>query len=468
MAEKNLSEIPKALREQYEKGIAAFQRDNLDYAIAIFMDLLSKEPAFYECREALRATQLKRRKPTGILQKLLKTTHPKLVRAQAIAKHNPLEAIRLCEEVLNQDPLNLIAHRTLSEAALAADLPKTAALSLEILIRHQPEHREIALMLVEAYEKTGQWNKAEALLESLLRKWPDDVELADRLKAISAEKTLYEAGYAKLGREESSYRQVLKDESEARLLEQEARQFKDKESQQALLSEYKRRLEQEPNNLRLLRAIAELHAERKEFDAALEYYRRIQQMETKDPTLEKAIAEIYARKFDQEIEQLDPSDPDYEKKKKEILQRKETFLLEDAKQRVSRYPNDPYLRFELGQRLYNAGQIREAIQQFQKAQLSPHLRTKALYYLALCFKARGIYDLAARALQNALESKTEFDAEKKELLYELGCVYEMMGRPADAIEQFKAIYEVDIEYRDVADRVDAYYSSQRSKQQPNG
>ena len=68
-------------------------------------------------------------------------------------------------------------------------------------------------------------------------------------------------------------------------------------------------------------------------------------------------------------------------------------------------------------------------------------------------------DLAARTLQNAIKEKVVFDDEKKELIYALGCVLEKMGKAEEAIEQFKLIYESDIGYKDVAAKVDAYYSS---------
>ena len=45
-------------------------------------------------------------------------------------------------------------------------------------------------------------------------------------------------------------------------------------------------------------------------------------------------------------------------------------------------------------------------------------------------------------------------------LLQLGLMLEHMGKNEDAIEQFKQIYEVDIGYRDVAAKVDAYYSAQ--------
>ena len=462
MAEKSVGAIPRPLREQYEKGKAAFERNNLDYAITLFMSVLQEEPGFYECREALRATQFKRGGKKGLLKKLLGGTHPKIVTAQALVRRNPVEAIRLCEEVLNKDPLQLTAHKVLADAAVEADFPRTAVLSYEIILKHDPENKEVAMKLARVLGRLGQWGRAEELLQAMVQKYPEDMALNDLLKEVSAQRTLQEGGYEQLGQEESSYRQVLKDEKEAQILEKEERHYRDADTQAQLLAEYEARLEKEPQNLRLLRAIAELYAERKEYDRALEYYRRIQQTEAKDPTIEKAIADIYARKFDEELQQLDPSAPDYEQRKQEILQRKQQFLLEDAGQRVARYPNDPRLHFEYGQLLFEAGRLREAIQHFQKAQASLHLKTRALYWLARCFEQRRMYDLAARSLLNALKEKTEFDEEKKELLYTLGCVYEKMGRQEEAIEQFKAIYEVDIGYRDVADRVDAYYMEKES------
>ena len=57
MAEKNVSELSRDLRELYEKGNAALQKKNYDYAIAIYNQILLKEPSFYPCREALRACQ---------------------------------------------------------------------------------------------------------------------------------------------------------------------------------------------------------------------------------------------------------------------------------------------------------------------------------------------------------------------------------------------------------------------------
>ena len=46
------------------------------------------------------------------------------------------------------------------------------------------------------------------------------------------------------------------------------------------------------------------------------------------------------------------------------------------------------------------------------------------------------------------------------MIYNLGCVLEAMGKREEAVEQLKLIYETDIGYKDVAAKVDAYYSGQ--------
>jgi tetratricopeptide (TPR) repeat protein len=81
-------------------------------------------------------------------------------------------------------------------------------------------------------------------------------------------------------------------------------------------------------------------------------------------------------------------------------------------------------------------------------------------YLGQCLAAKGMNDMAARRIQDALKEKPGFDDEKKELIYLLGSILEKMNKKEEAIEQFKQIYEVDIGYKDVGAKVDAYYSGQ--------
>jgi len=50
------------------------------------------------------------------------------------------------------------------------------------------------------------------------------------------------------------------------------------------------------------------------------------------------------------------------------------------------------------------------------------------------------------------------DRMKKQIVYNLGLVYERMGEPEKSLACMKQIYEVDYGYRDVAKRVESSYA----------
>jgi tetratricopeptide (TPR) repeat protein len=183
-------------------------------------------------------------------------------------------------------------------------------------------------------------------------------------------------------------------------------------------------------------------------------------MSGSDPTLDRAIAGMTVRRYEHQIEQLDPSVTGSAEQAAKLNLEKLAFQIAECQRRVEKYPTDLAIRFDMGVLYFDAGRISEAIQEFQKAQSNPHKRTAAMNYLAQCFAKRKMFDLAAATLQDAIREKVVFDDEKKDLIYNLGCVLESMGKKGDAIEQFKIIYQVDIGYRDVAAKVDAFYAGQ--------
>jgi len=462
MAEKALTDIPRALREQFDRGMAAYNKQNLDYAITLFTDVLQKEPAFYDCREALRAAQFRKGgKAFGIFKKFLGQAAPALAKAQIALRTNPPEALHCAEQVLNEDPKNHAAHELLARAAMNVGLPKTAVLSLEIVFKATPTDRGVAIRLAQALVAAGQVARADKIYSDLLAVNPADLEVARAYKDLGARRTIHEKGYAEFGSNQGSYRDALKDKEEAVTLEQESRTLKAEDVSDRLLAEYQGRLSREPGNPKVLRSIADLHAQSGRHDEALALYQQIIELEgRKDASLEKVIADVRLRQFATRIEALDPGEPDDSERRTALERERDDFELNDCRQRAERFPTDLGIRFELGQIYFRTQRIPEAIQELQKAQSHPHRRLAAMGLLARCFARRSMNDLAARTFQNALKEKPVFDDEKKELLYELGLVLEKMGKSGEAIEQFKMIYENDIGFRDVAARVDAYYAAQ--------
>lgn len=462
MSEKTLQEVSRPLREQFDRGMAAYHKNNLDYAVTLFTDVLQKEPAFFDCRQALRAAQFRKAPAkSGLFKRFLSQAHPNLAKGQIALRTNPSDALYCAEQILNEDPKNNAAHELLAKGAMAVGLYKTAVLSLEIVFKANPSDRGVAMRLAEALVAAGQVQRADKIYSDLLALNPSDLEVARAYKDLGASRTIHEKGYAEFGSDKASYRDALKDKQEAVTLEQESRTLKAEDVGQRLLAEYQQQLATDPTNPKTLRKIAELHVEQGRLDEALAAYQRIADSEgRKDASLEKAIADVRMRQFQARLDALDPLAPDYAENRAKLERERDDFELAECRQRSERFPTDLGIRFELGQLYFRTQRIPEAIQELQKAQTHPHRRLAAMGLLARCFAQRGMFDLAARTLQNALKEKPVFDDEKKDLTYDLGVVLDKMGKPAEAIEQFKLIYESDIGYKDIAARVDAYYSTQ--------
>ncbi|HLH53777.1 MAG TPA: tetratricopeptide repeat protein [Verrucomicrobiae bacterium] len=464
MAEKSLNDLTRDLRVLYTKGHDALQRDNFDYAIDLFNQVLAREPGLYECRQKLRTAQMRKAgKGGGFMKKMWSSasSSPMVVKGEAALRRDPVTALPIAEEILNSDPNNSSAHRLVVKAATALEMPRTAALSLEVLFRNSPKDKEVAIQLANTLAKIGEVKRAEKILTDLQQEFPSDNDVAQALKNISARNTMDEGGYDTLAEGTGSYRDILRNKEEAVTLEQQNRVEKSEDVTERLINEYEGRLRNEPNNLKLVRSLAESYAQKKDFQKAMAYYDRLKSSDVgNDASLDKAISETVIRKYEHQISQLDNTAPDYSDKLAVLQSEKAAYQLNEVQKRVERFPNDLQYRFELGQLYLQAGKVSEAIAEFQKSQNNPHRRVASLNLLAQCFAKRKMYDMAARQLQGAIKEKPVLDEEKKELVYNLGCVLENMNKKEEAIEQFKIIYEVDIGYKDVAAKVEKYYSGQ--------
>ncbi|MFO1511797.1 MAG: tetratricopeptide repeat protein [Verrucomicrobiota bacterium] len=465
MPEKTINEIPREVRPLFTKGNDALARDNFDYAIDLFTQVLARDAALVDVRKALRRAQQGKAAAgsSGFFKKMLSSagSSPQIAKAQMALRSNPTEALALAEQVLGSDANSSLAHKIIVEAAKTLEMPQTAVMSLEILHRLHPKDKDIAIQFANYLADIGEVKRGEHILVELRELLPDDPEVSQALKNVSAKRTLKEGGYSKLESGEGSYRDILRNESEAVELEQEKRVQKTENVTDRLIGEYESRLKTDLNNLKLIRQLAELYTQKKQFDRAMEYYDRLKASELgADASLDRAIGETTARRLEHQIEQLDPTAPDHAERVAQLSAEKLAFQLAECQKRVEKYPTDLAFRFELGTLYFQSAKISEAQKEFQKAQGNPHKRIAAMNYLAQCFAKRKIFDLAASTLEDAIKEKLVFDDEKKELIYNLGAVLESMGKKAEAIEQFKTIYKVDTSYRDVEAKVDAYYSGQ--------
>ncbi|HTB82512.1 MAG TPA: tetratricopeptide repeat protein [Candidatus Sulfotelmatobacter sp.] len=466
MAEITINQLPPEVRRLHTKAIEAAQRENHDYAMTLFAQVLSKHPGFFEGRKQLRAAQLAKAgaQNTGFFKKMLSGagSSPQIAKAKMAMSKNPAEAMAIAEEVLNADPHTSAAYRIIADAAVGLELPQTRVFALESLARISPKDKAAVMEFAEAASETGaNTDAAEKVLNELIRASGYDQDLLQLQKNLSAHKTMKDGGYDKAGSEGSSFRDMLKNKDESVALEQENKVQKSEDQAARLIAEYESRLPKEPENFKMLRSLAELYTQKSRFDEALEIYARIKNSpHGNDPSLDQAMAATQVRKFDFAIAQVNPFAPEHAEQVTQITAQKAEYQIAECKQRVEKYPTDMAIRFEMGQLYFQAGKINEAIGEFQKAQGNPHKRLAAMSFLAQCFAKKGMNDSAVRTLQNAIKEKPGFDEEKKDLIYNLGSVLEQMGKKAEALEQFLIIWESDISYRDVAAKVESLSAGQ--------
>src|SRR5439155_21460004 len=166
MAEKSVNELPRDLRVLFTKGSEALQRDNFDYAIDLFSQVLAKEPGLYECRKALRTAQFsKAGERGGLVKKFFSsaTSSPLVAKGQLALRKDPAEALHIAEQILNTDPYNSGAHRIIVDAAATLEMPRTAVMSLEVLAGNSPKDREVAIKFANSLADTGDVARGERI-----------------------------------------------------------------------------------------------------------------------------------------------------------------------------------------------------------------------------------------------------------------------------------------------------------------
>ena len=114
---------------------------------------------------------------------------------------------------------------------------------------------------------------------------------------------------------------------------------------------------------------------------------------------------------------------------------------------------DPEAHVELGVALRQMGQLDDAIREFQVAARAPEPPLRAFELLGEAFLRKELHRVAIRVLNRALRMPGRSDHELLGILYQLGVAHQELGAAGEALDCYERIYSVDIDFRDVADRM---------------
>ncbi len=464
MAVKTERELSETQRSHWLKALAAVDLRNFGYAISLLQGILRQEPQFLTGRQLLRRTEVAKQKAGKKSFFNISTAPIAVMKAQREIKKAPQRAVEMIEKVLEEEPYNRQANLTLKEAAMAADWPEIGVFALRTLLEENPRDVKLLHELGQLHHQTGQSEEEVEVYNRITEIDPHDAVALRLGKDASARASMSTGGWM----EAESYRELIKDKNAAISLEQRSRMQLTGEALDQQIAELKARQQAEPQNVDLARKLGAMCEQKDDIESATKWYQRAVELTGgRDASLIKKVSDLKMRGAERDIAAHEEFLARHQEKdavrarKTEELQaakkKRAGILIEETKKRLERNPTDLQLRFELGEHLVNAQRFREAVPELQRARQNPNARFKAMNLLGVCYRELGMLDMAMKQFEDAAREIITMDAMKKEIVYNLGIVYQKMGEREKSLNCMKQIYEADYDYKDVAARVESSY-----------
>jgi tetratricopeptide (TPR) repeat protein len=464
MPVKTEKELSEQLRSHWLKAVAAIELRNFGYAISLLQGILKQEPEFLTGRQLLRRAEITKQKAEKKAFFNVSTSALSIMKAQRDLKKDPKRAVEMIEKVLEDEPYNRQANLVLKQAAVAAGWPEIGVFALQTLLEDKARDTKILHELGRLHHDLGESEQEVEIYNRITAIDPIDAEATRLGKDASARSSMKTGGWTQA----ESYRDLIKDKEAAVSLEQQSRVTLSGESLEQQIEETYASHQAAPESVDLARKVGALYEQKEDLENAIAWYRYAADLTSgSDAGIVRKVSDLETKRSEREIAGHEeflaahgPQDESYVKRSEALLlakKKRAELLIEDARKRSDRNPTDLQLRYELGEHLLAAGRFRDALPELQRARQNPNARLKSMNLLGHCYRELGMLDLAAKQLEEAAKEITSMDAMKKEIVYNLGLVYERMGDAEKSIAAMKQIYQADYGYRDVAARVESSY-----------
>lgn len=462
ITEITISQLDPRQVKQLEAADAAI-RTNINYTLEIYSSILKQSQGCIELRKKLRDIQIKKAQGStkGINNLLGKVTSVPFMFGGKGEK-DPEGTLIKAETLIEKNPGNIVAHEMLADAASHLGMTQTVVFAYETIKKVHPTNIKNLKELGNAYLNAGNTEKAIETGNTILKINPTDGDAVDLMKRASVAVAMNKGKWE----ESEDFRTQLKDESEAQALEQQAKSVTDSKGLEDLIRQTYEKVEQEPENLNHYRQLSDYYQRYGDLENSIAWIQeaRKQPSGQGDVSLEEKERQLTLEYFDNTIESwekaslADPGNTETKQSWKNSISQKNLYEKSQLESLVQRYPNDYNYRYELGINLYENGEYDESLSHFQLAQRNAKVRLDAILYLGRAYSRKNFYDLALEQFTLLKNEIQIMDERKKDAIYELGCCFESMGKEDKAIEEFKTVYSADISYRDVADKINAFYS----------
>lgn len=462
MSEVLLRDLDARVRKQFENARVAVDRGNFDYTVEICVGLLLENPGCLEVRELLRKAQLSvfANRGRGLFSKVRAAIEAWLlvVYGKPYLKKNPSLAMAYGERALVRNPFNAGALSLVAAGADTLELYQTAVFCLKDICDNDTKDLALMQRYCEALIKIGDTKLAVSLAERLKRLKPESSFIQELVKSASVAHSINKGKWAE---EEQDFRSKLKDESGSAALERESRLVLDVQGAKEKADELVQAIHENPQDLDLYKHLVKMFLYADNYRDALRWLDKAEQLPqaASDIVFKHLRSEIMIKATELELRDLDRTDGgDTEQRIRDLETKLDVLKLEESRKMVEQFPNDYAQRLRFGELLLAAGKVDEAIKEFQIAQRSSSLKQRACVMLGRSFSKKKLFDLALGQFDKAIGESSAMDEFKKDVLYSSAQCCEALGSREEAIRRYKLIYASDISFRDVAGKIDGFYS----------
>lgn len=441
----------------FERARKIAETENFDYAIDMYLEGLhcapeSVQDGHIKLHELALFRQGKGGKKPTMMEKV-----------KHLRGRTALDQMINAEYLFAKDPTHLPYAEAMLKAAVAGGYKKTAKWIADLIfgannVADKPSFQTY-ILLKNSYAAIDQFDRALVACQCAVKLKPEDGNLADEFKNLSAEMTVARGRYD----QEGDFRKSIKNREQQEKLQAQESVVKTENYRLSAVEEARKALVQDPNLakniLNLADALSDLQNDKAE-NEAIELLKNT--YETKeDFSFEKRAGQIRIRQLKRKVKQArialeaDPGDAQARSLFSEWSAQLNNTGLEHYRLCVENYPTDLEAKYEYGLRLIRNKRYDDAIPLFQEAQRDPRRRISAVSKIGLCFFKKGWFSDAIDVFSQAIDSyELKDDSIAKELRYNLARSYEEQGDSVKALEFYSKIVQLDFGYKDVRQRVD--------------
>ncbi len=455
MSQENEQALAKA-QAFFERAREVAQTNNFDYAIDMYFEGLRRAPDAIEdghirLYELARLRQSKGGKKPSMVE-----------RVKHLGGKTPLEQILNAEYLFAKDPDHLPYAEAMLKAAIAGEYKSIAKWIADYLFQANnsaaKRSLQLYLLLKDSYLAMDQLDRAVIAIQFATELKPDDLELADEYKRLSAEQTLSRGKYD----QEVDFRESIKDRAAQEKLQAQQSIVKTEDYRLQAVEDARRALARNPdiptNTVNLADALSDLQNDQDQREA-IELLENAYDR-TKDFNFKQRAGLVRIKQAKRKMTEIraaleaNPGDDNARAQLVELSAQFNDIELEHFRLCTENYPTELQFKYEYGIRLIRSKEFDEAIPLFQDVQKNPRLRIGAMDKIGLCFFMKGWYVDAIDVFTKAINMyNIKDDAIAKELQYNRARSYEQQGDMEKALESYRKIAQLDYGFKDVYQRI---------------